>query len=644
MKKEWKNSLYTVLALVTNLLLVYAVFMICRLVFVWENMSLFNDLTFSHFMEMCKGGLYFDTSAIMYTNALFILLFLLPLHWKENRTYHAVVKGLFVTTNTLCIVANLMDTVYFQYTNRRTTCSVFSQFANEDNLSRVVGIELLNHWYFVVLALVLGYALYKLYRCPRPAVREGLFAYYVVYTTALLVCIPFTVFGMRGGMTRQTRPITISNANQYVNRPVETGIVLNTPFSMYRTIGKKPFLIPEYFTNREEMLQTFNPVHIPADSVQFKPKNVVILILESFGKEYFGSLNKNLENGSYKGYTPFLDSLIQKSLVFEYSFANGRASIDGMPSSLSSIPMFVEAFFLTPAALNNLTSVAGELRKKGYYTAFFHGASNGSMGFQAFSRAVGYQDYFGRTEYNNDNDFDGNWAIWDEEFLQFYAKTISTFKEPFSAGIFTASSHHPFNIPDRYRSVFPEGSLPIHKCIRYSDHALKRFFETVSKEDWFKNTLFVLTADHTNQNEHPEYQTEAGIFAVPIIFYTPDGSLQGHRNAIAQQIDIMPTVLGYLGYDKPYVAFGCDLLHTPEKDTYAVNYLNGIYQFFKGDYMLQFDGSKTIAVYAFKTDSLLKENLVGKIPEQETMERELKALIQQYMERMNHNQLVVEAE
>lgn len=644
MKKEWKNSLYTVSAFLVNLLLVYVAFMICRLVFVWENSSLFGDLTFSHFMELCKGGLYFDTSAILYTNALFIFLFLFPFHWKESHAYHSVVKVLFVITNTLCVVANLMDTVYFQYTNRRTTCSVFSQFANEDNLGRVIGIEFLHHWYFVVLALVLGYALYKFYRYPRIEVRKSLVSYYTIYTVAFLVCIPFVVFGMRGGMTRQTRPITISNANQYVNHPVETGIVLNTPFSMYRTIGKKPFLVPEYFSDREELEKAFNPVHIPADSVQFKPKNVVILILESFGKEYFGSLNKSLENGNYKGYTPFLDSLIQKSLVFEYSFANGRASIDGMPSALSSIPMFVEAFFLTPAALNDLTSVAGELRKKGYYTAFFHGASNGSMGFQAFSRAVGYQDYFGRTEYNNDKDFDGNWAIWDEEFLQFYAHTLSTFKEPFSAGIFTASSHHPFNIPDRYRPVFPEGSLPIHKCIRYSDHALKRFFETVSKEEWFKNTLFVLTADHTNQNEHPEYQTEAGVFAVPVIFYTPDGSLQGHRNAIAQQIDIMPTVLGYLGYDKPYVAFGCDLLHTPDEETYAVNYLNGIYQFFKGDYLLQFDGSKTIAVYAFKTDPFLKKNLLGNVPQQEAMERELKGLIQQYMERMNHNQLVVKGE
>lgn len=103
----------------------------------------------------------------------------------------------------------------------------------------------------------------------------------------------------------------------------------------------------------------------------------------------------------------------------------------------------------------------------------------------------------------------------------------------------------------------------------------------------------------------------------------------------------MPTVLGYLGYDKPYVAFGCDLLHTPMEETYAVNYLDGIYQFFKGDYMLQFDGEKTVAMYAFKTDVLLKDNLVGKVPQQESMEKELKAMIQQYMERMNHDELTI---
>ena len=642
MKQEFKKRLASLIALISNLLLVYICFALCRLLFLWINHSYFTDLTWPHFLQISRGGLVFDTSAIVYTNILYVVLFLLPLHLKENAKYQSVLKSVFIVTNMLAIVMNLMDIVYFQYTNRRTTASIFEQFSGEDNLGGIIGLEMLNHWYLVLIAIGFGFMLYRLYRKPDVSPSSHLVVYYAVSVFILILCIPLSIFGMRGGIGGDVRPITISNANQYVNRPIETAIVLNTPFSIYRTFGKKPFITPTYFSDKETLEKVFNPLHQPVDSVPFQAKNVVVLILESFGKEYIGALNTDLDNGQYKGYTPFLDSLINHSLVFEHSFANGRGSIDGMPSVLSGIPKFVESFFLTPASLNNLSSIGGELKKKGYYTAFFHGAQGGSMGFQAYAKAAGYEDYFGREDYNNDADFDGNWAIWDEEFLQFYADKISSFKQPFSVGVFTASSHHPFTIPDRYRSTFAEGSLAIHKCIRYSDYALKRFFEKASKQPWFNNTVFVLTADHTNQTEHLEYQTELGVFAVPVIFYTPNGDLKGRRDAIAQQIDIMPTVLGYLGYDKPYITFGCDLLHTPLVKTYAVNYTNGVYQYVKGDYLLQFDGEKTMAVYAFKTDKLLKNNLIGKVPEQGKMEQELKAIIQQYMERMNENKMTVE--
>lgn len=99
--------------------------------------------------------------------------------------------------------------------------------------------------------------------------------------------------------------------------------------------------------------------------------------------------------------------------------------------------------------------------------------------------------------------------------------------------------------------------------------------------------------------------------------------------------------MGLLGYDKPYLAFGCDVLNTPADQTWAFNYNNGIYQYIKGDLMMQFDGNKVKAIYRFKTDPMLKHNLVGKEPQQVVMERELKALIQQYMDRMNNNQLMV---
>ena len=452
---------------------------------------------------------------------------------------------------------------------------------------------------------------------------------------------------MRGGFTTAVRPITVSNANQYAARPTDAALVLNTPFSLIRTIGKNVFTVPDYFDSEEALEAIYSPIHpsqtsitSTSSSTSMTRKNIVILIVESFGREYIGALNHDLDGGTYKGYTPHVDSLIAHSTTFRYSFCNGRKSIDGMPSILSSIPMFVEPFILTPASMNDFSGLAGILGAEGYETAFFHGAQNGSMGFQAFAQKTGFQHYFGRTEYEaakGTNDFDGTWAIWDEPFLQYYAEEMSRMQEPFMTAVFTASSHHPFVVPEKYRQQFPEEHLEIQKCIRYTDMAIGKFFETSRRQPWFNNTIFVLTSDHTNMSDHPEYQTDLGGFSSPIIIYEP-GREPEMQDKIAQQIDILPTVLGMLNYPKPYLGFGIDVLNTPKEDTWAVNYLNGIYQYVKYGYVLQFDGVKTTALYSLE-DRLMKNNLKGKIQQQAQMERELKAIIQQYMERMTQNRL-----
>ena len=653
-----KNIISSPVAFIANMAWAYVAYGLCRVLYLVENWSVLStNLSWSSAWEMMQGAWMFDTSALLYTNALYALMMLIPWHIKETDGWQRVAKGVFVVVNGLAICINLADSVYFQYTGRRTTATIFSEFSNEGNLGNVIGIELLNHWYLVLAAIALIYGLSKVYVLPvgKPW-RRPFGIYYTVQTLCLALFIPLCICGMRGGATTAVRPITISNANQYVDRPADAALVLNTPFSLIRTIGKKPFVNPNYF-DKETLDEIYSPVHnvvdkIPVDTLT-KPyatdssstKNIVILIVESFGREYIGSLNKHLDGGTYKGYTPFIDSLLSKSLTWEYTFANGRKSIDGMPSVLSSIPMFVEPFFVTPAATNELSGIARELANKGYYTAFFHGAENGSMGFQAFARATGFETYYGRDEYNQDKrfngdaDFDGTWAVWDEPFLQFYAQTMSEMKEPFATAIFTASSHHPFTVPEEYKDSFPKGDKPIHQCIGYTDHALRRFFETAAKQPWYKNTLFVLTADHTNQSTHPKYQTAQGSFSVPIILFDPSGTLPtGIQPGIAQQIDIMPTLLSLVGYDKPYVAFGQDLFSTPTEETWAVNFQNDIYQLTKGDYLILFDGRETKAVYRFREDPLLQHNLLGSNPQPE-MEKELKAIIQSYMQRMNEDRL-----
>ena len=649
-----KGVYSNVIAFAWNILLAYAVYAICRIEFIAENWQTFkNSLFENNWTDLVKGSLLFDTSAILYTNCLYALLMLMPLPLAHSQGWRNIAKWVFIVVNTICAAANVIDSVYFQYTGRRTTMSVFSEFSNEGNLGSIFLTEFIHHWYLVLFVALIACILYFVYVNPQSKIvlnrRRRYLAFYLITGCYLLAYIPLTICGMRGGATTAVRPITISNANQYVNHPQEAAVILNTPFALIRTANKAPFTVPEYMS-QEEMDELYSPLHnVNAKEMKEPLTNVVVLIVESFGREYIGAYNELLEDGNYKGYTPFIDSLYQHCVSFDYTFANGRKSIDGMPSILSSIPMFVEPFFLTSASLNDVSGIAGELGKIGYQSAFFHGAENGSMGFQAFARATGFQNYYGRTEYNEDSrfdgdkDFDGTWAIWDEPFLQYYATKMSEMEEPFMTALFTASSHHPYTVPEEYETAFPDkGDNPIHKCIRYTDMALRKFFETAKTQPWYEHTLFVLTSDHTNISDHAEYQTALGLYGAPILFFDPSGRLKAERrHAIAQQIDIMPTVLSFVGYPNPYIAFGCDLLTTADQQTWAINYNNGIYQYIEGDYVLMFDGTNAKALYNYKKDWMLTEDLQSENTELTTrMEKRVKAIIQSYMSRMSKNELV----
>ena len=634
-------SLRTPLAFIWNMVLAYLVYWLCRLVYWAENVNAFSGLwQENNAADIVHGAWMFDTSAILYTNALYALMMLLPLHWKEHAGWQRAAKWVFVVVNAVAVIINIADAAYFPYTGRRTTASVFSEFRAEENLMSIFGVELLRHWYLVLAAVFIIWLLWKGYRSPASRSTNkgrGLLLYIIVQVVFLVAFLPLCIAGMRGGFSHAVRPITISNANQYVSRPADAAFVLNTPFSLIRTWGKKPFVVPDYFRDEARMAELYTPLFVPADSAVVRRKNVVILIVESFGQEYIEA-----------GYAPFVDSLCRQSLYWKYTFCNGRKSIDAMPSILSSIPMFVEPFFLTPASMNTVGGLARELKSWGYSSTFFHGAENGSMGFQAFARATGFDNYEGRTEYEADDrfggeaDFDGMWAIWDEPFLQYMATRLGEQQQPFLASVFTATSHHPYEIPEAYRDIFPEGALPIHKCIRYTDHALQRFFESARRQPWYDNTIFVLTADHTNQSANPYYQNDLGIYSVPLLIFDPMGEMpRGCKPGVAQQIDVMPTVLGWLGYDKPAVAFGCDLLKTPADSTWAVNYNNGIYQYVRYGRFLQFDGQEPRALYAYETDSLLSHNLIGGDSLIQPMTEQLQSIIQQYMLRMNNDQLVI---
>ena len=372
-----------------NLLLVLALYTILRLVCYAVNGVMFPDIDGSHLKEILCGGVRFDLTAVLYLSSLYILGILLPLpaSWRMNSTYQKVLAWVFMIPNAIGLAVNTADIAYIPFTDRRTTCTFFTEFANDDNLWSIFAQGAVQYWP-VTLAGLLVLAILLL--CTRKTFVVSSFRpvlYYPFETAIMLLTAYFVVIGIRGGFGRYTRPITLSNALQYTNTPRESALVLNTPFSLMKSLENQNYTEPSYFPE-EQLAEYMTPVH-GADSVGFKrTDNVVVIILESFSKEYIGFYNSDIEG--YEGYTPFLDSLLEQSVTYDYSYASGRKSIDAMPSVLSSIPMLIEPYIVTPYSTNSVSSIADCLKRKGYTTAFFHGAPNGSMGFQAYARSAGF--------------------------------------------------------------------------------------------------------------------------------------------------------------------------------------------------------------------------------------------------------------
>jgi phosphoglycerol transferase MdoB-like AlkP superfamily enzyme len=637
-KKHEANEYLVLLYRFSLLMVLYS---LCRILFYLFNPASFPKVTFLSFLTIMKGGLMFDLSALLYLNAVYMLLFLLPFHFKFNDWYQKTLKWLFMIVNGFGLAFNLIDMIYYRFILKRTTASVFDIVAFDADNTTLIRRFFYDFWYIPIILIVLLILLSALYSKlrPKPFNFRHQFVYFLSGIPVILLVATLSVIGMRGGWRHSTRPINMNNAGAFVSAPEEMALVQNTPFCIFRTWGKKAFVHKNFFASEQELAKIYNPVHIPDSVGPARNDNVVVIILESFSRAFVGALNPHYEDPRDRSYTPFLDSLIRESLVFPNAFANGRKSIDAIPSVTASIPALVLPYVISERSGNTINSLASLLGTQGYESAFFHGAPNGSMGFDAFTKIAGFQKYVGRNEYGNDADFDGIWGIWDEPFMQFFAHGMNNLKEPFITTLFSVSSHHPFDLPEKYIGKFPEGRVPLNKCIRYTDQSLQKFFDTARKMPWFKNTLFVITADHSVDSEIKEYYTSVNRFAIPILFYKADGSFKGVDNGLAEQIDIMPTILSYLNYPEPYLAFGNNLLD-PNGRRFAINFIEESYQFLSGDYVLYMTDDKLNAIYNWKEDPELKNNLLGKIDLTQDVQLQ-KAIIQQFNNRMADNRMVV---
>lgn len=655
--RPWLHNSVTVLA--WRLLIVYALLLVLRIIFYLFNTDTLGPMTWGELPGLLSGSLLFDTANICYGYCLFIVLSLLPLRVRERQWYRRMLFGIWIAVGGVIVLMNLADTVYFHFAKKRITVDEL-HFTDNDNTGHILWKAVGENWYLILIGTALVWGMVWLYRRVKPAPTRIKTTWIFVLVNSLLtiVSVGLLVGGMRGGLSRAIRPIVMSNAAQYAVSPAKASVVLSNPFCVLRTISNKKISYVKYFPTQDELAVRFSPYHYPAaDSLRHsrfgtqKGKNILIFVLESFSYEHSAYLNPELYKGEVS-YTPFLDSLMREGYLFRRGYANGRKSIDALPSVLSSIPSFKTPFVITPQSLGDTRGLGRLLGEEGYSTWFFNGSENKSMGFVAYAKLSGVENARTRENYEErmgGKDYDNYWGIWDGPFMQYMARELDDAPKPFFATIFTLSSHHPFVVPEEYEKILPEGRTKVQRPVAYTDRSLRDFFAYARTQPWYDNTIFVFTADHVSSEVYgEESKAPTGNSHIIFFLYTPDGSLRGDDRHVTQQIDLMPTLLGLTGYDKPFFAYGQDIFEVREDSarvsqrTFAINYVNESFQWITDSAAMFFDEHEVTHLFDLQNDPLERHNLIeqGGRPDSAQVEK-MKALLQTYYEHLEQSDFIV---
>jgi phosphoglycerol transferase MdoB-like AlkP superfamily enzyme len=622
--KEIKKNIQQLLL---RLGLAFLIFSAARLLFLVLNASYFPDINFSVFFY----GLRFDLVAICYLFAPFILLHAIPLIKYESGWREKALRLLFHVGSSVGLFLNFVDVIYYNFVFKRSTFDLFDAIGNDGG--RLLPTFIKDFWYMIPIYIGTVLGIDFLYNktitlSSKKAIKKKWAIKFVVFIVVSLL----TIIGARGGT--QLKPLSIPDGGKYTethNIPV----LFNTPFAMLLSVQIDTQKELKYYETGLAG-ELYTPIQKIEGKGKYKGKNIVFIILESFASEYIGYYNPG------KGYTPFLDSLFKQSYVFENSRSNGLRSIEALPAMFAGIPNLNNTpYILSLSSINQLYAFPHRLKELGYSTSFYHGGENGTMGFDAFCGLAGVDSYFGINEYpHKKRDYDGNWGIYDEPYLQYYAEELKTKKEPFFSSVFTLSSHHPYSIPEKYENKFEEGGKKVLETIGYTDFSLKQFFKSIQNESWYENTLFVITADHPAQPINEYYIKANGKFKVPLAFFDPNGKLKGRTVKNAKHSDIPSTLLGLLGDTVKVLNFGEDLFI--DQESFCVNYVSNNYNFREDSLVVQFNGVNVIGAFA-ESDSLLLINLKDSVDYQSRIlfiENKGKAYLQQYFTRVINNQLI----
>lgn len=296
-----------------------------------------------------------------------------------------------------------------------------------------------------------------------------------------------------------------------------------------------------------------------SSNLQKRPYNLVIFLQESLGAEYVGSLGG-------LPLTPEFDKLTKEGLLFTNLYCTGTRSVRGIEAVISGfLPSPSESVVKLSNSQTGFFTLAAALKDKGYHTSFIYGGMANFDNMASFFNGNGFEDIVDEPDFSNDKTaLEGTWGFSDEDLA---VKANSYFKskgeKPFFSLMFSTSNHEPFEFPDRRIKLYDKKKQTVHNAIEYADFSIGKFFEMAKKEAYFKNTIFIVIADH-NTRTYGKNLVPINKFHIPALIIGPGVGKGITYNKLSSQIDIPPTLLDMIGMDVTNPMPGRDLLKLPE--------------------------------------------------------------------------------
>lgn len=533
-------------------------YQICRVVFYLHNETLFENLDLRNILlAIGFESLRVDLAMVFTLQSPFLILAwfftLLQVRPKnDNNIWTLASTSLFflfnLLTHVIFIGINLGDAAYYGFTGRRSSLATLD-FAGEafQHLTHL----LISFWPLTLMtflaAIFSGWLSFRQAKAFLHTFQRGSIPLNRAIVPVLFSLLIY-VFFARGGT--QLRPISSSHVYSHFQGPV-AALVNNSTITFLRSVPEKGVLPLDWVD--EKHLGKSKGLRENIVNSKDRP-NLILIVMESFS---LGHMKKPFEGG---GWIPFFESLAndRHSKFFPNHFANGRRSIDAVPSLLGGLPNLMDKpFAYTMFMGNDIKGVGHRLSELGYSTSFFHGGSKGTMLFDSMAALFGINQYFAREDYTGpDEHDDGAWGIFDRPFFKFFLDYLNGFEhKPFFSVFFSLSSHNPFRIEKNFKKSARKGT-PFQQSLLYADHALKLFFDEASKAPWFDNTIFLITGDHTARVPQASLQNAPGAFRVPLVIFSPSGRIPSGVDArVTQHADIPETLLHLAGSLEPSPLF-----------------------------------------------------------------------------------------